>query len=495
MAGLEERPTKIRKLDMPSELSQGNPACPEAPEMAFLEATSNQLEDEGDTPFQDGQDARDGRPKLSKSQMKKLKKKEQWEAGREYRKAKRREKHHEKQTRKKEQRQQLQAKIANGEAIEIPKKLDESKLKYPRRPIQVPVSLILDCDFNELMFEKELISLGAQLTRCYSENRKNPYRSHLALSSWGGALKSRFETVLTNNHLSWKGVKFFEEDFVVAADCLDEVMRSTSGGTLAGAFVKGVAEPLGTKPDLCHSMIQNAQFEEAKETNAVTENVRFKVNEAPQSISGDTTVGTVSGFVSTVKTHSEPQQGSPSHQGDDAPREESHSAYESEKTAPSIVYLTADSPHTLEYLSPHTCYIIGGIVDKNRHKGLCYKRACERGIPTAKLPIGEYMTMQSRSVLAVNHVVEIMLKWLVTGDWGEAFLSVIPKRKDAKLKLKKWGENQRENQREEEEDEEEEESEDEEDHETPIIPPQKTKALDEVDVKEPPEREDSDPNN
>jgi tRNA (guanine9-N1)-methyltransferase len=34
-------------------------------------------------------------------------------------------------------------------------------------------------------------------------------------------------------------------------------------------------------------------------------------------------------------------------------------------------------------------------------------------------------------------VVEIMLKWLETGDWGEAFLSVIPKRKEPKLKGKK----------------------------------------------------------
>ena len=115
--------------------------------------------------------------------------------------------------------------------------------------------------------------------------------------------------------------------------------------------------------------------------------------------------------------------------------------------APSIVYLTSDSPHTLDRLSPNTSYIIGGLVDKNRHKGICYKRACERGIPTAKLPIGEYMTMQSRSVLAINHVVEIMLKWLETGDWGEAFLSVIPKRKEAKLKANKTeGEDENTNQ-------------------------------------------------
>jgi tRNA (guanine9-N1)-methyltransferase len=34
----------------------------------------------------------------------------------------------------------------------------------------------------------------------------------------------------------------------------------------------------------------------------------------------------------------------------------------------------------------------------------------------------------------VNHVVEIMLAWMETGDWGKAFLKVIPKRKEAKLK-------------------------------------------------------------
>ena len=31
---------------------------------------------------------------------------------------------------------------------------------------------------------------------------------------------------------------------------------------------------------------------------------------------------------------------------------------------------------------------------------------------------------------------EIMLKWLVKGDWGEAFLEVIPKRKEARLRDK-----------------------------------------------------------
>lgn len=99
-----------------------------------------------------------------------------------------------------------------------------------------------------------------------------------------------------------------------------------------------------------------------------------------------------------------------------------------------VVYLSSDSPYTLERLEPHTTYVIGGLVDKNREKGLCYRRARELGIRTAKLPIGQFMVMQSRTVLATNHVVDIMLKWLEFEDWGKAFVTVIPKRKGGRLK-------------------------------------------------------------
>jgi tRNA (guanine9-N1)-methyltransferase len=100
----------------------------------------------------------------------------------------------------------------------------------------------------------------------------------------------------------------------------------------------------------------------------------------------------------------------------------------------SVVYLTSDSPYTLERLEPYTSYVIGGIVDRNREKGLCYKKAVEHKVRTAKLPIGEYMAMQSRFVLTTNQVVEIMAKWLECGDWSEAFLHVIPPRKGAVVK-------------------------------------------------------------
>ena len=441
MAELKERPTKIRKLDLEAEsnerpqAAQADSAVLEAPEVAFSEAASDQLGSMGEAPPNDGKGASEDQPTLSKSALKKLRKKEQWEAGKEDRKAKRREKHKEKQARKAEERAELEVKIASGEAEITLTKQDDGKTKRPRRPIQVPVSIILDCDFNELMLEKELISLGAQLTRCYSENKKNPYRSHLALSSWGGTLRSRFENVLTNNHLSWKGVKFFEEDFVVAAEALDEIMRSTSGGTLAGAFAKDNNDAL--KPE------ENCTA--AFGSSEAPQNMKFasdagisKARKASSIIDESTDPGFK--HPSIVQVNLGSQQPSSGIQKEFPAPENTDSA--DPEPAPSIVYLTSDSPYTLEYLSPNTSYIIGGIVDKNRHKGLCYKRACERGIPTAKLPIGEYMTMQSRTVLAVNHVAEIMLKWLVTGDWGEAFLSVIPKRKEAKLKVKRSEEDQ-----------------------------------------------------
>jgi len=67
-----------------------------------------------------------------------------------------------------------------------------------------------------------------------------------------------------------------------------------------------------------------------------------------------------------------------------------------------IVYLSADSPNTITQLDPGTCYVLGGIVDKNRYPFLCQKKAEALGIETAQLPIGEYIQMSSRRVLTVN---------------------------------------------------------------------------------------------
>uniref|UniRef100_A0A061RBJ9 tRNA (guanine(9)-N(1))-methyltransferase n=2 Tax=Tetraselmis sp. GSL018 TaxID=582737 RepID=A0A061RBJ9_9CHLO len=94
-----------------------------------------------------------------------------------------------------------------------------------------------------------------------------------------------------------------------------------------------------------------------------------------------------------------------------------------------LVYLTADSPNVLSELDASKIYIIGGLVDRNKHKGLCQRKAEKEGIATASLPIGPHLHLVSSKVLTVNHVVEILLQYAECQDWREALLKVIPQRK------------------------------------------------------------------
>jgi tRNA (guanine9-N1)-methyltransferase len=286
-------------------------------------------------------------PKMSKNQLKKLRRHEKWEAGREDRKTKRKEKIKAKRERR---REEWRKKSTNeeGDAAESAGTL-KARRPAPHKGVPVPITVIFDCDFEELMFDHEMKSLGLQITRCYSDNRKAKYQTHLAISSFGGKMKERFDGILAKQYTSWKGVRFFSDDFVQVAEKAKDWMQGSEGGSIAGAIAEGA------NPD-----------------------------------------------------------------DDDGEGE--------------IVYLSSESEVTLERLKPNSTYIIGGLVDKNRYKGICHKRAMERGIKTAKLPIGEFLHMKSRQVLVTNHVLDIMLKWLEFGDWGKAFMEVLPKRKGGVLK-------------------------------------------------------------
>ncbi|KAI4167280.1 MAG: hypothetical protein LQ343_007324 [Gyalolechia ehrenbergii] len=293
-------------------------------------------------------------PHLSKNKLKKLRRNQAWEEGREKRKELRKLKNKEKKERKRAAGEKVKP---SAVVPEERKANDETVAQAPKETrrlefVQLPISFVIDCGFDDLMLDGERKSLASQVTRAYSDNHRAKYKSHLFVSSFGGHLKERFDNVLSGHHHSWKGVQFLENDFAEATSQADGLMRSDQGGDLAGAFRQ--LEP--------------------------------------------------------------------------------HQQAEENWNLGETVYLTSDSPDTLAELKPYSTYIIGGLVDKNRHKGVCYKRAMGRGMKTAKLPIGDYMKMASRFVLATNHVVEIMLRWLEVGDWSEAFLRVIPKRKGGVLK-------------------------------------------------------------
>ena len=108
-----------------------------------------------------------------------------------------------------------------------------------------------------------------------------------------------------------------------------------------------------------------------------------------------------------------------------------------------IVYLTADSPNTLEDLPAEgragatgissTTYVIGGIVDRVEKPGLSYRRAVEAGLRTARLPLERFLQLRSGGKKAGEGggcrraddvttlaVVQMLLLFRENGNWGDA---------------------------------------------------------------------------
>ncbi|PWY88009.1 tRNA m(1)G methyltransferase domain-containing protein [Aspergillus sclerotioniger CBS 115572] len=338
----EGRPRKLPKLDH-DETQNPEPRMTGALETNTGDNEQRVESGDGANGSEPTQQTEDGAPKISKREMKRMRRREQWEGQRDQRKAKRKERGI---ARKEKRRAALEQAREDGTLEELKKTYERTHKRF-RRSTLLPLTLVIDCGYDELMLEKERISLGSQITRSYSDNSRSAYRSHLVFSSFNKQLKERFDTKLNKHYLNWKGVRIVPQDFAQVAEMAKEWMVVPAGGRFEGVFAD--------------------------------------------------------------KTDSTPEDGE-------------------------VVYLSSDSPNTLAELKPFSTYIIGGLVDKNRHKGICYKHAVEKGIKTAKLPIGDYIQMASRQVLATNHVVEIMLKWLELGDWGKAFLAVIPQRKGGTLK-------------------------------------------------------------
>jgi tRNA (guanine9-N1)-methyltransferase len=339
----EERPTKNRKLfhdsgDEHSEITSKDVQNDDHNNTYGSIQSTDQPKRRQRTPPPDG---------MSRNGYKKLKRQREWDAGKAERRAKEKEK-------KKEQKA---AKRATAKEAGVLDEATPNQVLFQQRQasILVPVTIIIDCGFDELMVEAEVKSLGSQITRCYSDNAKAKYKVHLAVSSFNGRLRERFDTVLEKQHQKWRGVKFLEEGFANVAQQANEWMEDD-----------------GKKQIYSDSALakRNASDEE----------------EEPLKPKGE------------------------------------------------VIYLSSESDNTIEKLEPYCTYIIGGLVDRNRHKGICYKTAMDAGVKTARLPIGEFLEMDSRKVLTTNHVNEIMLSWLELGDWGEAFMKVIPKRKGGALK-------------------------------------------------------------
>jgi len=95
-----------------------------------------------------------------------------------------------------------------------------------------------------------------------------------------------------------------------------------------------------------------------------------------------------------------------------------------------LVYLTADSENEIETLNENDIYIIGGFIDRNRHKLKTLNKANENGIRHARFPI-QNSQMLGSCVLTVNQVFEIIVTQLEVNDWEQSIAKTVPQRKKA----------------------------------------------------------------
>lgn len=250
---------------------------------------------------------------MSKNAWKKLQKQKKWEEQKEEYRLHRKEKKQAAKQRKLENK-------ANG-VQEAKHYHDMAKKHIPKSQTETGVKVIMDCDFDELMNDKEIVSMSNQITRCYSAKRHALFNVELVISSFNKRLKERFEKSVPD-YLNWKGMDFRDNELLT-------------------------------------DILPTDKLELSK-----------------------------------------------------------------------YVYLTADTDTELESLDEGHTYIIGGIVDKNRYKRLCVEKAHKLGLRVGRLPIGKYIQMNSRHVLATSHVYELMCMWYEKDkNWEEAFNHVLPPRK------------------------------------------------------------------
>ncbi|GAC71380.1 uncharacterized conserved protein [Moesziomyces antarcticus T-34] len=289
--------------------------------------------------------------------------------------------------------------------------------------------LVIDCGFDELMVEKEASSMTQQLMYLYSANRnaKMPFGEIILIG------QDAPRDCLRDVH---------PDQLSLVPDAASTSQPETQAGTSFASSASIENNSIGRAMDgKLRGVWRRWKRVTIYKHGGIESLLSQQLHGDPQTPSLDAAEDS-----DHVK-----KDASGRHPASEEIRQTRHRIRRSD-----AIYLTADTEDTLTELEPGKTYIIGGIVDKNRYKGLCRAKADRLGIRAAKLPLSQDMmravernlsargetledevgtagkaeqSFVGRKVLTVNQVVEILAAWTETRDWVQALEIALPRRK------------------------------------------------------------------
>ncbi|KAF9428367.1 tRNA (guanine(9)-N(1))-methyltransferase [Podila epigama] len=304
------------------------------------------------------------------------------------------------------------------EAIELAPPPKRQKLDM----IQSNITIGIDMSFDHLMLEKEVKSMVDQIKRCYSFNRTCKKIVHIALTSFTGASKDEF-VKRANGYELWK-------NFTIHDEGLETIWPSEEiPGTERIKGLKELQKKISAKSEAVKAKVleaaattaaSNPGLESTEQEQSCPRGAEKENTSSQSSLPAELSPSVTSQDKDAQLSASSDTTLKPDYSALELERQMKEEKLATVPAVKKVVYLSADSPNTITHLDPGTCYVLGGIVDKNRFPRLCQEKAEKMGLETAQLPIGDYIQMSSRRILTVNQE---------CGDWKEAFLKVIPQRK------------------------------------------------------------------
>ncbi|UYV74819.1 TRMT10A, partial [Cordylochernes scorpioides] len=359
-----------------------------------MEETSSTQKEDGDC-----QSIIEDENKLSKRQKKKLAKKQYWESIKKERRLKEKEK----------RKLKKKAALEEGRTLISRKHLKQAKMSTSSCKIRIA----LDMSFENQMTERELMKAVKQVSRCYSLNRRVTNPVQLYITSY----EKQTEKILSINGSKNWDVHLCEKTYMEEFSKEEIVYLTSESENVLNELEPSKIYVIGGLVD--HNRLKGLTFNNAIEN---------KINHAKlplddNIIMSSRRVLTIDHVFHILLKKTEGETWSNAFLQNTWYSHDNHG-----------VYLTSESENVLNELEPSKIYVIGGLVDHNRLKGLTFNNAIENKINHAKLPLDDNIIMSSRQVLTIDHVFHILLKKTEGETWSNAFLQVIPKRKGIQLK-------------------------------------------------------------